>query len=1555
MQNTDDQEVKGRVFANYLSLNMGKNSVSLKSVLYILTKDGFQYKTDMNGIDPYGFIFFSNNRGYIDSDGKTLYHSVPIKSNVLPDGITVQDPSMPDSDTDVTHRVFLNEPASDLPSDVPVNPVLPPTPVGFAFSNSSNSGSLTAVGTGGTFQFTTSSAATYQLILDTDGVTGYDPSSDTVIESVSSEGLNKVVWNGKDRNGNSVPAGTYKVKLTIKGGEYHFPMLDVENAPNGVKITMLNNPTAFPDGLTASTVYYDDSDYTTASGTKISLKDTSGNIGVSPANASSGIESGGTTGAHGFSNNFGNDIAMDTWTYFPGPSDEISLTVTNTQTAGVLFDDTNNNGVQDEEESGLAGVPVKITDAAGNVLTPVTGSDGSYSAPVLPGQVWMEADPSDTLNGYTITTAGKDQQTLTAKINETGTFDPVGYVVNTAPRAESLSIAGTLKVGKLVNGLYSYRDTNGDLEGDSVFLWYRGLQENGSDKVQIAGADSDSYQLTKDDYGKYIFFQVTPAAQTGVLIGEPAVSAGAGPVGDNSPTAGLLSITGGRSVGSTFVGNYTFADEDDDQEGQSLYQWYRASQADGSDKQLIPGATSKTYTAGQEDLGQYLFFQVTPVAQTGTQEGTPVLFGPSLKVVPVAPTAPLNVQADQTGQTDTYLSWEPVNGADSYTVYRDGTEIAAGLASPSYHAEGLSPLTSYEFTVIAVNEGGESPASIAALVKTLPYPPESGITLSLNGTTDEGTADLQWNTVTGATYYNLYQDGVRIADSVTDVVYGVTGLMPDVTYTFEVTAANDGGESQPSNPVEVLILSRSAAIEGTVYSSTGGTVAGLTVQLLDDEGSIIDETLSDEQGHYRFEQQAPQDYTLAVSIPSKLLASEQVTLQNRHTLQQDVTLPETAVLQLTADPSRIVGDGVSTSTLTASLTTTDGTPLQDVPVVFEASAGSLAQTELQTSTEGTAQTVLTAPLLQGITPATEGVTVTVRDMDQGIFAEQAISIVFQPASITGVVVHAGQPIAGAKVSVAEDFDADGVIDFQAETVTDSEGKYTIVVPRGNWTYKLNIQAPLEVGGSTILVDSEQSVQVGTLSGAGEKFTADRQVSGLLLVGDQNSDAVQSISQVLAAEESVSGTLYDSNGQPLDAEVEVTPEGSFKVKELAPGNYKILFQVTSADGQKLAGSYLNLNVQQNGELAVEDALIDPYGKITDTDTGAPIEGVQMKLYWADTPLNRSKGRQPGTLVDLPERLGFAPNQNHNPQATDALGDYAWLVYSEGDYYITASKDGYNSYDSRTEGRNTAALPGEDSYVSNGIIHVGQSLVAYSLSLTAQAAPSTDNSSSSVSSGSSGSSTVQPSPSADATAPELESHLAYIKGYPDGLFRPERGVTRAEVAAVFARLLKGTLDVEYTGLTYRDVHTGMWARNYISVVTEAGLMRGGSDGLFRPNDHVTRAELAAIMVRYKQLAVLKGNAFTDTEGHWAQDMINTAKTAGLIKGYSDSTFKPDNDLTRAEFVTAVNRMIGRGPLLTPQSWSDVPTSYWAYGDIEEASKPHSSAKGVRPEIPAEESAE
>lgn len=196
-----------------------------------------------------------------------------------------------------------------------------------------------------------------------------------------------------------------------------------------------------------------------------------------------------------------------------------------------------------------------------------------------------------------------------------------------------------------------------------------------------------------------------------------------------------------------------------------------------------------------------------------------------------------------------------------------------------------------------------------------------------------------------------------------------------------------------------------------------------------------------------------------------------------------------------------------------------------------------------------------------------------------------------------------------------------------------------------------------------------------------------------------------------------------------------------------------------------------------------------------------------------------------------------------------------------------------------------------------------------------------------------------------------HYAFLVGYADGTFGPECNMTRAEVTTMFARLLTEQIEADKTySSTFNDVAKDCWAANYIGYMQQFGIVTGYTDGSFRPNAPVTRAEFAAIASRFEKLT--QGSAsFTDVpDTHWAVKYINFAATRGWVTGYADGTFKPEHSITRAEVAAVTCRLLERSADQTYirshigelRTFADVTESHWAYWYAMEAANGHDYTK-------------
>ena len=208
---------------------------------------------------------------------------------------------------------------------------------------------------------------------------------------------------------------------------------------------------------------------------------------------------------------------------------------------------------------------------------------------------------------------------------------------------------------------------------------------------------------------------------------------------------------------------------------------------------------------------------------------------------------------------------------------------------------------------------------------------------------------------------------------------------------------------------------------------------------------------------------------------------------------------------------------------------------------------------------------------------------------------------------------------------------------------------------------------------------------------------------------------------------------------------------------------------------------------------------------------------------------------------------------------------------------------------------------------------------------------------------------PTPAPQPAKPALNTadHYAYLMGYPDGTVRPGGSITRAEATTIFFRLLTEESRSQFwaTENHYSDVSAGQWYNNAVSTMTRAGIVNGYPDGTFRPNEPITRAEMAKIIALFAKLDK-STDRFPDAAGHWAEAYIRLAAGNGWIEGYPDGTFRPNQSITRAETVTMIDRVLERVPkdesrLLpheTMLTFPDCRPGQWFYIAVQEAANSH-----------------
>jgi len=403
--------IAGRVFTYYLALFTAGNGRPVFPTVFPVTTDGYRYRVSLRGMDPNGWLVYGNQVGFLDSDGTTpLYHDAvadatgsPGQLTGIQGGVTFAPPAFP---------LFFEPPAAASLAALGI-PAVPTAPAmtGLSFSGTLG-GNTSLVNNGGTFHYTSNVAGVYEIVISRNGV-NFDPTLATnrSLRGVRTSGAQNVAWDGKDNSGTFFPVGTYQVHARFHGGEYHFPMIDVENdTTGGPTITLLNPPGGSCLALTGGCAggFYDDRAYRTLNGTVVDSGNTAGNVlcGLNPpatpsSNAITGYNTASAQRAFGAASggnanvpctgNFGDAKGLDTWTFFPsstqlaplnivGPGADIGIakSVSNATPAvgaNVTFTVTARNNGADPATS------VQVTDLvpAGLTFVSAAPSQGVYT------------------------------------------------------------------------------------------------------------------------------------------------------------------------------------------------------------------------------------------------------------------------------------------------------------------------------------------------------------------------------------------------------------------------------------------------------------------------------------------------------------------------------------------------------------------------------------------------------------------------------------------------------------------------------------------------------------------------------------------------------------------------------------------------------------------------------------------------------------------------------------------------------------------------------------------------------------------------------------------------------------------------------------------------------------------------------------------------------------------------------------------------------------------------------------------------------------------------
>jgi VCBS repeat-containing protein len=1045
------------------------------------------------------------------------------------------------------------------------------------------------------------------------------------------------------------------------------------------------------------------------------------------------------------------------WTYTPTTgytgTDSFTVTVSDgkggtvTATITIQVNEPPNQAptiqAQDLQKTTLKNTPVSGavvgTDADGDALTFMKGTDPSNGTVLVNGDGSWTYTPA---TGYT----GTDSFTVTVSDGEGGTAAAtITIQVNEPPNQAPTIQAKDLQKTTLKNTSVSGALVGTDPDGDALTFTKGTNPSNGTVLVNGDGSwtytpaagytGTDSFTVTVSD-GK----GGTATATITIQVNEPPNQAPTIQAQDLQKTTLKNTSVSGAVVGTDTDGDaLTFTKGTDPSNGTVV----------------VNGDGTWTYTPTTGYTGTDSFTITVSDGKGGTATATI-----TIQVNELPNQAP-TIQAQDLQKTT--LKHTPVSGAvvgtdadgDALTFTKgtdtiNGTVVVNGDGTWTYTpAAGYTGTDSFTVTV-SDGKGGTATATITIQVNeppnqaptiqaqdlqkaTLKNTPVSGsviatdtdgdtLTYTKGNNPSHGTVVVNGNgawTYTPSTSYtgtDIFtvtvsdgKGGTATATITIQVNEPPTQEPPAIIYSVDI----DGGDRR-------TIVDRIPLINGTALASDFSSV---TVELMDKNGKVVERgVVSVVSGKWSYQTANllnPETYTVVARLKDPTGTGE-------YNDQQQLVIEEADMfIQMNASPAAIVGDGKTRAIITAVIKDAEGKLIVGEKVTFTAEAGTLTKTEAITNSRGEAVVELISPDLSGTVEAIQKlVKASVANPDKGLFGEDQIVIQFLPASISGVIIDSdtGKPIPGAFIEVKEDFNKDGVIDFSASIITDSEGKYTVAVPYANWNYQLVITTTRKIADKTYPIEFIQNAKVGQTTGKGESFKSESTVSGQLFMMNKETNTADKINSVLDGVGIKPTVLNDPSGS---LKVTVDASGKFQITGGEKGKtYQVVFnlQVKDTNGNQhvLVGHQVSVFIPDEGIASVQAVLIDPFGIVSDDVTGLPISGVKAQLYWADTELNRSKGRTPNTLVNLPILEGFAPSDNRVPQFTDKFGAYAWMVFPDGDYYIVAEKEGYATFDSRTEGRDVPKI-GEDSYILDGVIHVGQSIVEFNFSMTALKGP------------------------------------------------------------------------------------------------------------------------------------------------------------------------------------------------------------------------------------------
>ena len=1579
-------EVKtGRMYADYLSLNMGANERSLYSKVYVLTSDRYIYYTDFNGIDPFGFTFFGNNRGLVSSrTNMSLYHSMEdaITSGNTPDlnnfrditdkngakdGMYLPGPGNTSTQLDSSFKIFFNEPSGELPDSIKPAPQPPGTIDYLKFEGSvlDSNGNIIEnegyVGGGGYFIINASKVSNFEVKIDLsniyyktntegkidennfiyeypvgsgnymsmkddstiviDNISEYINAGTVVIGNSCVEGINRIFWNGCDENGRVLPAGTYfeagkgNAVAIPKAGEYHFPLIDVENLPNGLKITRLNTPDTFSKEQRdfvdnhKSYLYYNNIENSVLRTGNYNGVDRQKIWTVADKlNKRSGVNTE-VSGACIVTGRSADKTVLDFWTDLrlsddagtkSNPVELIDRTdsVESMLLAGFTFFDYDFSGTYDmlTNDYALSNVKVELLDNSGNsIAETVSDSRGFYTfvVPDKSAQYTIKVTlPNDT---YFCTTANMEQSTVPQDIvvGQTASVEDVGFL---AREASPIRINKTWAVPdeeqpKMdVEFLIEGRDQNGDENSPVLYSRTAVVKDSEGYSTLVEGLPAVIFVNGNEVDLSYTVKEVTDIPGfTGTITSETG-----GLVWDcvNKPEDISFTVEKTWSVASNFTkpDDITVSLMKKNEKGELV-------KVDGVQDQ--PLNNSNNWKATFEPVPKYEEYVENGAAKYRAIDYTVVENN-----IPSGFAASIQKSAIET-KTNTFIVTNTAEGS---------------VKLIKVDKETSSPLPGAEFKLVQLDEDGISYLDVNKLkpvydslneIEKYQYDENSTIDKLVTNKNGEiivenlsmGTYNFI-ETKAPEGYITPAENEAKSSDMV--LGSGVNSSQVKMENSLNITPTPI--PTATSAPTETPMPTATATPEPTATATPVPTATATpepTATVTPEPTATV----------------TPEPTATAEPEPTATVTPEPTaTTEPEPTATAEpeptVTAEPEPTATATPEPTVTAEPEPTATTEPEPTATAEPEPTATAEPEPTATAGpqpgdivSINVSKIWEDAEGTASLTPPAEL--------DGSQIEIVLIKNGVRTEQSL------------VLNNENGFNGSFNNLNRFDESGNVIDYSVQEVNAPFGYCAFYENDGinSWTVT-NAQANIT---GKVFYDALNN---GVYDLDTDSFIKNAKV----VLEDENGNQVGE------------AVLTDENGYYFFSRVPVNDDGTetkYTVRVISPLNdVKCTTTETGNQTEEIIGG--SLNVTQSVALSKTDMIIDAsdtglYGDVKDLEEQNI--NVAVKKVWEDN--NNRKGKRPQELevyYSLKNKEGIVIisktlilNEENNWQE-EFIMPYRAIEDSE---VVETQVDGYK------EPKITSTV---DKESEKFIITVRNSIVSNSSSGGNGGKP-TGGSTGTETGAPWPTSTAKPNPNVSATPkpeiPELDktNHYAYIIGYPEGDVRPQNDISRDEVATIFFRMLTDDSRNEFWMITnpYTDVPADMWSNNAISTMSNAKILTGDPDGKFRPADSITRGEFAAIAARFSSKEYNGENMFTDIIGHWSEEYINRAAQEGWISGYPDGSFKPDQYITRAEAMTLVNNILNRhakesGLLNDMLKWPDNVPGEWYYTAVQEATNSH-----------------